>query len=74
MAKKTSEEDLPRIYMDIGLLDFVKDSAKKIEIRLSEYSYPHEWHLNQGTHNEYYWSSHVEEYLIWYSQRWITRE
>ncbi len=72
--KKTSEENLPRIYMDIGLLDFVKDSAKKIEIRLSEYSYPHEWHLNKGSHNEYYWSSHGEEYLIWYSQGWMTRE
>ena len=72
--KKTIDDNLPRIYMDIGLLDFVKDTAKKIEIRLSEYSYPHEWHLNKGSHNEYYWSSHVEEYLLWYSVGWNSRQ
>ncbi len=69
--KATPDDQLPRIYMDIGLLDFVKDTSKVIELRLSEYSYPHEWHLNMGTHNEYYWSSHVTEYLLWYSQGWM---
>ena len=68
--KKTSDENLPRIYLDIGLLDFVKDTARLFETRLPEYSYPHEWHLNTGTHNEAYWSEHVDEYLIWYNQAW----
>lgn len=69
--KATPEEALPRIYLDIGLLDFVKDTARTIELQLSEYSYPHEWHLNTGTHNEEYWSSHVTEYLVWYSRGWM---
>jgi enterochelin esterase-like enzyme len=67
---RTSDEDLPRIYLDIGLLDFVKDTARVFETRLSEYSYPHEWHLNTGSHTEDYWSEHVDEYLIWYNQAW----
>lgn len=69
--KKTDPESLSRIYLDTGLTDEYKDSAKKFEIRLSEYSYPHEWHLNRGSHTERYWQSHVEEYLIWYSQGWV---
>jgi len=70
--KRTSDENLPRIYLDIGLLDFVKDTARVFETRLSEYSYPHEWHLNTGSHTEDYWSEHVDEYLIWYNQAWDT--
>jgi enterochelin esterase-like enzyme len=69
---RTSDENLPRIYLDIGLLDFVKDTARVFETRLSEYSYPHEWHLNTGSHTEGYWSEHVDEYLIWYNQAWDT--
>lgn len=72
--KNTPDIQLPRIYMDIGLQDFLKDTAKTIELRLFEYSYPHEWHVNQGTHNEDYWSSHVLEYLTWYSQGWMEQE
>jgi enterochelin esterase-like enzyme len=68
--KRTSDVILPRIYLDIGLLDFVKDTARVFETRLSEYSYPHEWHLNTGSHTETYWSNHVDEYLIWYNQAW----
>jgi enterochelin esterase-like enzyme len=68
---KTPNDLLPRIYMDVGLLDEVKDTAKKFEVRLSEYSYPHEWHLSFGNHTEKYWSAHVEEYLLWYSQGWM---
>jgi enterochelin esterase-like enzyme len=67
---KTLEEELPRIYIDIGLQDRYKDPARGFELRLSEYSYPHEWHLNLGTHNEEYWSSHVKDYLRWYNEGW----
>ncbi len=70
--QRTSDVILPRIYLDIGLLDFVKDTARVFETRLSEYSYPHEWHLNTGSHTETYWSNHVYDYLIWYNQAWDT--
>lgn len=67
---KTPDELLPRIYIDIGLADPYKDTARSFELRLSEFSYPHEWHLNLGTHNEEYWSSHAYDYLRWYSAGW----
>jgi len=71
---QTPEEELPRIYIDIGLQDRYKDTARGFELRLSEYSYPHEWHLNLGTHNEDYWSSHIKEYLLWYNEGWTQLE
>ncbi len=68
--KKTTDNNLPRIYIDIGLADPYKDTARIFELKLSEYSYPHEWHLNQGTHNESYWASNLEDYLRWYDLGW----
>jgi enterochelin esterase-like enzyme len=68
--KLTAGDSLPRVFLDIGLQDSLKDSAKKFELKLSEYSYPHEWHLNSGTHNAEYWIENISEYLRWYSQGW----
>jgi enterochelin esterase-like enzyme len=68
--RKTTDESLPRIYIDIGLEDPYKDTARAFELKLSEYSYPHEWHLNLGTHNGAYWSGHLREYLLWYDLGW----
>lgn len=65
-------KDLPRIYIDIGDKDrpAILDSAIWFEDLLTKKNVPHEWHLNNGYHDEAYWSSHVEQYLIWYSQSW----
>jgi enterochelin esterase-like enzyme len=67
---KTAEEQLPYIYLDIGLLDPYKDIARRYELRISEVAYPHEWHMNEGTHNSEYWSGNVKDYLIWYNNGW----
>jgi enterochelin esterase-like enzyme len=63
-------EDLPRIYIDMGVLDVNLDPANVFETRLTKYRIPHEWHIFLGTHNENYWSAHVSEYLEWYSEGW----
>ena len=31
---------------------------------------PHEWYLFNGTHEEAYWSAHVNDCLTWYVQPW----
>ena len=68
--KEISEEDLPRIYIDMGVLDVNLDPAKVFENRLTKYRIPHEWHIFLGTHNEEYWSTHVGDYLKWYAEGW----
>ena len=65
-------KDLPRIYIDIGDKDrpAILSSAIWFEKLLADKNVPHEWHLNNGYHDEAYWSSHLEQYLIWYTQGW----
>ncbi len=67
---KIPEDQRPRVYLDIGAKDPYYTYAMEFEGMLDESRVPHEWHLNSGTHNEDYWSAHVEEYLRWYAAGW----
>lgn len=60
----------PRIHMDTGRFDPEIKNSYRFEQVLSEKGIPHEWQLNEGRHNEAYWSEHMEEYLRWYSDAW----
>ncbi len=65
------KEDLPRVYIDIGIMDGGITSASQFEQVLTVYNVPHEWHVNNGEHTESYWSSHVKDYLRWYAAGWM---
>ncbi len=69
---KLPAHQLPRVYIDIGARDRpeIMDSAEWLEKLLDQYQLIHEWHLFAGYHNEAYWSSHLEQYLRWYTQDW----
>jgi enterochelin esterase-like enzyme len=62
----------PQIYMDLGNADRpdITQGAIWLEGLLTKFHIPHEWHLFVGEHEEVYWSSHVEDYLHWYTQDW----
>jgi enterochelin esterase-like enzyme len=64
--------DLPRFYLDMGDHDLPEYITANREFRaeLTRLGIPLEWHENAGGHNDAYWSAHVEEYLLWYSQSW----
>jgi enterochelin esterase-like enzyme len=66
------EHGFPRIYVDIGDKDRpeIMRSAVWFEDLLNEKNIPHEWHLFSGYHSEEYWQSHVEKYILWYSENW----
>ena len=64
------KSDLPRIYMDAGEHDRWLQYTLWFEDLLTQKGIPHEWHLFTGYHDEAYWSSHVEDYLLWYTQDW----
>ncbi len=65
-------ESMPRILMDVGERDNITiiGSALWFEEMLTEKGIPHEWYLFTGTHDEEYWSSHMELYLRWYALNW----
>jgi enterochelin esterase-like enzyme len=67
------EDERPRIFMDVGQSDPYRQPAAQFEQFLTVYNVPHEWYLYTGSHDEDYWSSHVEQYLLWYSETWQNR-
>jgi enterochelin esterase-like enzyme len=67
-------EEMPRVYIDIGIADSGMSPASQFEHILTAYNVPHEWHINNGEHTEEYWSSHVKDYLRWYVKGWQPEE
>jgi enterochelin esterase-like enzyme len=65
-------EALPRIYLDAGDRDRppILETSQWLEELLTQLNIPHEWRLYPGYHDEAYWSSHVDEYLRWYTLPW----
>ena len=66
-------EALPRLYLDIGRGDTEVSAVMQFEASLAKSSIPHEFHLNNGYHEEAYWAAHLDQYLRWYSQGWEDR-
>jgi len=66
------EDDMPRIYLDTGRFDPEVKAAYRFNGVLDEKGVPHEWHLNEGRHNEEYWMAHIQDYLRWYAAGWET--
>jgi enterochelin esterase-like enzyme len=66
------DQQMPRFWLDIGDGDTmnIMDSTIFFESLLAERGIAHEWHIYPGDHSEEYWSTHVEEYLRWYSAEW----
>lgn len=63
-------DQLPRLYIDIGRSDSEINNALDFEALLTNQHIPHEFHLFPGYHDEDYWSSHLEDYLFWYTRDW----
>jgi enterochelin esterase-like enzyme len=67
---QTPKEDLPEVFIDIGRDDQEWQTAQAFAAQLDEANIAHEWYLFTGGHTESYWSSHLEQYLRWYTRDW----
>ncbi len=63
-------EDQPKVFIDIGRNDQEWKSAQNFANLLDANHIPHEWYMFKNGHTESYWSSHLEQYLLWYAQDW----
>ncbi|MCA9875174.1 MAG: hypothetical protein KC441_16000 [Anaerolineales bacterium] len=59
-----------RIYLDIGDQDWVRANTLQLHEDMVAAGISHEWVLNEGSHEEAYWTAHVAEYLAWYTEPW----
>ncbi len=64
------DDQLPRIYLDIGQSDSLLESATWLDGALTDRYITHEWHLNPGNHDSKYWETHLPDYLRWYAATW----
>ena len=70
---KITDEQFPKIYLDIGQGDRYLQYAQDFEAKLKVLGVPHVWIVRTGNHDEAYWQSHVQEYLLWYSANFVVR-
>jgi enterochelin esterase-like enzyme len=56
-----------RIWLDIGDKDKELNYLIAVDSLLTEANILHEFSINPGVHDETYWSSHVDDYLRWYT-------
>ena len=68
--KAIPDGSLPRIWIDVGDRDFIRDPAWVFKDRLDDYKVPNEWFVLPGSHTEKYWSGNVTTYLRWYAAGW----
>jgi enterochelin esterase-like enzyme len=59
-----------RIYLDIGASDFLRTNTIRLHEEMATRGVTHEWFLNEGEHNDAYWSAHAADYLRWYAAPW----
>lgn len=59
-----------RIWVDIGERDPYLNEARPLHDALVATAVDHEWHINEGTHEEAYWRANLANYLIWFSEGW----
>jgi enterochelin esterase-like enzyme len=63
-------EELPRIFVDTGENDRWFRYTMVLEELLDAEGIPHEFYLYPGFHEDKYWQSHLEQYILWYAEPW----
>ncbi len=56
-----------KIWMDVGSTDNWMPSVSAFQQQLQAAGIPDQWHTSDGGHDGIYWSSHVPDYLQFYS-------
>lgn len=59
-----------RIYFDIGADDWLINNVRRLHEEMEAAGIAHTWVLNEGRHEDAYWSAHVADYLAWYAAAW----
>lgn len=70
-ALTTNLGDL-RIYLDIGDADYVRANTIRLHDDMTAAGIDHTWVLQNGRHEDAYWSAHTADYLRWYTAPWST--
>lgn len=64
------DDNHPRLYLDRGESDYWQANIDLMAPRLERLGIPFTFDLNQGTHNEAYWTARLNDYLAFYTADW----
>lgn len=57
---------VPELYIDTGNMDPYAKGSSAFSAQLFNLNINHVLVVSEGTHDEAYWSGHIQEYLLWY--------
>ena len=67
----TSDLSSLRVYLDAGNSDWYLGQLQVLHNNLLAADKDHSWVIQEGGHNNDYWSAHVSDYLAWYAEPWF---
>ena len=68
---QTSDLSAVRIYLGTGQSDWYLGPLQILHENLLTVGKEHLWVIQEGSHNNDYWSAHVGDYLDWYAESWL---
>ncbi|MCX6056224.1 MAG: alpha/beta hydrolase-fold protein [Chloroflexi bacterium] len=71
MSKEDSILELPNFYIDVGNKDPDRQDTLSFVSLLKKFSIPFDFTEFIGYHQEDYWNTHVQDYLVWYSSQFV---
>lgn len=69
-ARFVTPNDQPRIWLDCGWDDPLREPVESLHRRLLDQGLAHDYHLWPGPHDGSYWVQHVRDYLAFYARLW----
>ncbi|HEX2618670.1 MAG TPA: alpha/beta hydrolase-fold protein, partial [Phototrophicaceae bacterium] len=73
LALGLTPETAPRIALDRGAADYAAPGLDIMDERLTSVNIPHTYTIYpEGEHNNLYWEQHVDDYLDFYTEPWLT--
>ncbi len=70
VARRLTPDTQPRIWLDTGSGDVMRDVVEHLHRVLEDGGIRHEFAINPGGHNKTYWEPQMSAYLAFYARDW----
>jgi enterochelin esterase-like enzyme len=71
VARNLTPETQPRIYLDTGTQDLMRDVVEQLHHTFDDLGLNHFFSISPGGHNKAYWEPRMSEYLAFCARDWL---
>ncbi len=71
VARSVDPAHQPRIFLDTGDQDLMRDAVVQLHNVLNECGLAHTFAIEPGTHDKSYWEPRMDRYLVFYAKDWF---